>query len=96
MTTVKYVSLMRCQGGNPTWDDEDGDMSVIAGKQPETWMPRIVAETEDGEEVIAACYKREALAQLPEWMDSEEAFQWARENVPDGFEDFYDGVEVEA
>lgn len=88
-TTYKYVSLMRSKGGNPTWNDEDGDKAVFAGKQPETWMPRVIAETEDGKSVIAVCYKREALAELPEWMAAEDAFKWAKENVPDGFEDHY-------
>ncbi|UIP01710.1 hypothetical protein Hbl1158_17045 (plasmid) [Halobaculum sp. CBA1158] len=96
MTTVKYVSLMRCQGGNSAWEDEDGERTVIAGKKPKTWMPRVIVKTEDGREVIGVCYKREALAELPEWMNHEDAFKWARETLPDGFEEFYDGVEVEA
>lgn len=87
--TIKYLSLMRCQGGNPTWDDGDGDMSVFAGKKPETWMPRVIAETEDGDRVIGVCYKREAIVELPEWMQPEEAFEWCDEEQPDGFEEFY-------
>lgn len=88
--TIKYLSLVRCKGGNPTWDDEHGDLSVVAGKKPETWMPRVVAETEDGDRVIGTCYKREAIAELREWMQPEDAFEWCRENVPEGFEKFYD------
>ena len=89
-TTYKYVSLMRCQGGNSAWDDEDGEKAVFAGKRPETWMPRVIAETEDGKDVIAACYKREAIAELPEWMTAEDAFAWVKEQVPDGFGDYYE------
>lgn len=96
MTTVRYVSLMRCKGGNPAWDDDDDEKSVVAGKKPGTWMPRVIVETDDGQDVIGVCYKREALAELPEWMSSEDAFEWVRENTPDGFEDFYEDVEVEA
>lgn len=94
--TYKYVSLVRCKGGNPAWDDEDGDMSVVMGKVPKTWMPRVFVETEDGKDVIGTCYKRQAIAQLPKWMNSEDAFEWARQNVPDGFEEFYEGVTVDA
>lgn len=96
MSAVKYVSLVRCKGGNDAWDDEDGDRSVVAGKKPETWMPRVIVETEDGKEVIGVCYKREALAALPQPMSHEDAFEWVRENVPPGFEEFYDGVEASA
>lgn len=94
-TTYKYVSLMRCQGGNSAWDDEDGDFSVVPGKKPETWMPRVITQTEEGREVIGVCYKRQAFAELPEWLTSEDAFEWVRQTVPEGFEKFYDGREAE-
>jgi len=96
-TTYKYASLMRCKGGNRAWNDEDGDKSVVMGKQPETWMPRVIVETEDGKDVIGTCYKREALVQLPEWMTHEDASEWIQENlehIPDGFEEFYADTEV--
>jgi len=95
-TTYKYVSLMRCKGGNPAWDDEDGDLSVNPGKLPKTWMPRVIAETEEGRKVIGTCYKRQAIAELPEWLTAEDAFEWARNTVPEGFEAFYDGEEAKA
>lgn len=95
-TTYKYISLMRNKGGNPAWEDEDGDLGVYAGKKPKTWMTRVVAETEDDRRVIGVCYKRQALVELPQWMTAEEAFDWAREQPPEGFEEFYEGVEVEA
>lgn len=96
-TTYKYISLVRCKGGNPAWDDEDGDKSVVAGKQPETWMPRVIVETEDGKDVIGVCYKREELVELPKRMTAEDAMEWAQEHQPGALADFYpDEPEVSA
>lgn len=87
-TTYGYLSLIRSCGGNEAWDDEDGELSMIAGKVPETYMPNVIVERDGEKEVIGVKYEREALCHLPERMKSEEAFQWAKENGPTQFRDF--------
>lgn len=92
-TTYRYLSLIRATMDNPEWDDEEGDVSAIAGKVPETYMPNVVDEEND--RIVGRRYEREALVELPEWMTAEDAFEWARETVPEGFEEIY-GEEQEA
>jgi len=88
-TTYRYVSLIRATMDNPEWDDEEGDLSVIAGKVPEVYMPKVPADR-DNMAVVARRYEREAIAELPEWMAAEDAFTWVNDHQPGGFADYYE------
>ena len=89
-TTYRYVSLIRATMDNPEWDDEEGDVSVIAGKVPEVYMPNVPADREDMA-VVARRYEREDMAELPEWMSAEDAFAWVEDEQPGAFADHYGG-----
>jgi hypothetical protein len=88
-TTYRYVSLIRATMDNPEWDDEEGDLSLIAGKVPEVYTPTVPADREDMA-VVGRRYEREALAELPEWMAAEDAFAWVDDHRPGGFADYYE------
>ena len=89
-TTYKYISLIRATMDNPEWGDAEGDLSVIAGKVPEVYMPTVPADREDMA-VVGRRYEREALAELPEWMAAEDGFAWVEDHQPGGFAEYYAG-----
>jgi len=86
-TTYRYVSLMKASVEIADWGMEDSEKAVFAGKKPEVWMPKVKNAEED--QIIGVRLERVALAKLPDWMPSKEAFEWAYENKPDGFREYY-------
>ena len=90
-TTYKYISAIECSIDNPVWEDEEGDLSLIAGKVPEVYMPNVL--NDETEQVEAYRYERKTLVELPERMPAEDAFEWVREQKPAGVGDFYDQKE---
>lgn len=91
-TTYGYVSLIRATMDNPEWGDEEGDLSLIAGKVSEVYMPKIPSD--DANRVVARRYEREALVELPRRMTAADAFEWARDGPTPELEEFYGGVEA--
>ena len=89
-TTYGYVSLIRASRDNPEWGDEEGDLSVIAGKVPEVYMPNVPADREDMA-VVGRRYEREALFKLPRRMTADDAFEYARDEEPAELAEFYGG-----
>ena len=87
-TTYGYVSLVRATIDNPEWGDAEGDLSVVAGKVPEVWMPNVPADREDMA-VVGRRYEREALVKLPTRMTGDDAFEYARDEQPGELADFY-------
>jgi len=91
--TFGYVSLIRATRDNPEWGDEAGDISLMAGKVPDPYMP-VVPDPENNT-VSGRRYDRLELVELPRRMKSEEAFEWAHENGPERVQEWYDGDESE-
>lgn len=90
--TYGYLSLIRATMDNPEWGDEEGDLSVIAGKVDEVYMPKIPSDKDN--RVVARRYEREALVELPRRMTADDAFEWARDGPTPELEQFYGGVEA--
>ena len=89
-TTYGYVCLIRATMDNPEWGDEEGDLSVIAGKVDEVYMPNVPSDREDMA-VVGRRYEREDVAKLPRRMTAEEAFDWVRDERPGAFAEYYAG-----
>lgn len=93
--TYRYVSLIKAKRDNPVWDDEEGELTAVAGKRPETYHPKV--HNEETDRVEGYSYERVDIVELPERMKAEDAFDYVRSEQPGAFEDFYQGIpEAEA
>lgn len=89
-TTYGYVCLIRATMDNPEWGDEEGDRAVIAGKVPEVYMPNVPSDRDDMA-VVGRRYEREDIAELPQRMTAEAAFDWVETEQPGEFGRYYGG-----